>query len=57
MSYININAHPVQAIQPEEKDHALEDTIYLKKSPNNAARLAEAIDEIEALIACDTEGC
>ena len=33
---------------------AMNETNYLLKSPANAARLAETIDEIEAMIAQDT---
>jgi antitoxin YefM len=34
---------------------AMQETYYLMKSPANAVRLAEAIDEIEAMIERDTE--
>jgi len=34
---------------------AMQETYYLMKSPANAARLAEAIDEIEAMIERDTD--
>lgn len=41
---------PVVMLSLEDFE-ALEETCYLLKSPNNAARLAEAVDEIEAHIA------
>ncbi|MDO8953343.1 MAG: type II toxin-antitoxin system prevent-host-death family antitoxin [Gammaproteobacteria bacterium] len=44
------NTEPVVMISLEDFN-ALQETAYLLKSPANAARLAEAVDEIEAIIA------
>lgn len=43
------SAQPVVMLSLEDFE-AIEETNYLMKSPANAARLLEAIDEIEALI-------
>ena len=44
------NAQPVVMISLEDFK-AMEETNYLLRNPINAARLSEAIDEIEAMIA------
>ncbi len=46
------NSEPVVMISLSDFE-ALQETNYLLKSPANAARLAEAINEIETLIAND----
>ncbi|MFU8797471.1 MAG: type II toxin-antitoxin system Phd/YefM family antitoxin [Gammaproteobacteria bacterium] len=47
-------AEPVVVISLSDFE-ALQETCYLTKSPANATRLAEAIDEIETIIARDTD--
>lgn len=46
------NAEPVVIISLADFE-ALQETNYLMKSPSNAHRLVEAIDEIESMIAKD----
>jgi len=48
------NTEPVVMISLEDFN-ALQETAYLLKSPDNASRLAEAIDEIEAIIAAKSK--
>lgn len=46
------NAKPVIMISLEDFE-AMEETNYLLKNPMNAARLASAVDEIEAMISAE----
>jgi antitoxin YefM len=48
------NAEPVVMLSLSDFE-ALQETNYLIRSPANASRLIEAIDEIEALVAADKE--
>jgi antitoxin YefM len=46
------NAEPLVMLSLSDFE-ALQETNYLMRSPANASRLIEAIDEIEALVAAD----